>query len=768
LPSLQIAVLGDFRLTFDGKPLAEISSPKIKALLAYLAVHSDRPHRRENLAELLWPNKPAGAASQNLRQSLRRLKQAMAALPGTAPALVADRSSLRLNPQAAVWLDAAQFTSLLEATRQHAHTRLESCRDCRERLERAVQLYRGSFLQDVAIDSPAFDEWTLMQREWFRREALQALSKLVASLVASADIERAYPYAWRQVEIDPWREIAHRQLMRVLALSGQRTQAMEQYNELCRILKKELDVAPAPESTALFLEIKQNSLRREHAKPKTSMTNFPVYHTAFIGYKVELAQIAARLNDPGCRLLTLLGPGGAGKTRLAVQAAQENSASFADGAAYTPLAGLSSANWVAEAIAYAVDGGANRPSQKAVGRERLRALNERKMLLILDHYEHLLPSVEAIEQILQAAPGVKLLVTSRQSLGLEAEWLLEIPGLAFPSQELVPEMHTLDAVRLFGQAALRLAIKFTLSAETLPGVARICRMVQGNPLALELAAAWLTSCSPSQIATQIATEQDTLAKTVAEAPERQRGVRAAFNQTWEKLSPSEKAALLRGSVFRGGFDRRAFRAVLAVDLTPENGEVAEAQFDRLLDGLVEKALLLEGGTGRFDLHPLVSEYVAERLRTDPSDLQRAEARQAKFFTQRLQSLAEESPYEPGEAADDLHADIDNVRRAWAWGVAHPDGPGLVNGLEGLARFYTLLGLPDEGEMAFQAAAAAMRPLAAVENPGGERQMRLARLLMKLGHFQDMLGKSEAARAAVQEAEQLGRTRGPGYPEEIKE
>lgn len=492
-------------------------------------------------------------------------------------------------------------------------------------------------------------------------------------------------------------------------------------------------------------------MRGDH-KP---LTNLSARHTAFIGYQVELAQIAVRLKDPECRLLTLLGPGGVGKTRLAIQATQENAANFPDGGAFVPLASLRSADWMREAVACALDKALSSHAGMQAGtcldwRQALKALQERTMVLILDHYQHLLPHTDLIGQILQAAPRVKVLATSRQALGLAGEWQLEIPGMAYPSHEGAPEAHSFDAVRLFSQCAARRETKFTLSKETLPAVARICRMVQGNPLGVELAAGWLGSFMPGQIATQIAAGLEGLAGTKPDLAERQRGVRAVFDKTWDKLPPGEQAVLQRAAVFRGGFDFRAARATLVAADEQGNGETLGG---RLAD-LVEKSLVLEED-GRFDLQPMVSQMAAEHLEADAVDYEETRMRHAEFFIRSMRILEGESGDERISAACNLHKDLDNLRLAWEWAVGHADAAAMEGGMVGMRRFYEIRNLPEEGEAAFQAAVTAMQPLAALERPGGKKRALLAELYTCLGHFRLLLGKSEAAQAAMLEASHLG-------------
>lgn len=470
---------------------------------------------------------------------------------------------------------------------------------------------------------------------------------------------------------------------------------------------------------------------------------------------MELAQIAARLKDPDCRLLTLLGPGGAGKTRLAIQAAQENVSSFPGGSAFVPLARLRSAKWVREAVACALDEALSRPAGPQIRacldwRQALEALRGRTMVLIMDHYEHLLPNTEPIEQILQAAPGVKLLTSSRQPLGVAGEWQLEIQGMAYPSQDGAPGAHTFDAMRLFAQSAARGQSKFTLSGENLPVVARICRMLQGNPLAVELAARWLGSDTPSHLAAQIAAGLESLAATRPDLAKRQLGVRAVFDKTWEKLPAAEQVTLQRAAVFWGGFDFQAARATLVSPKEQENGE---SLGERLAD-LVERSLLLEED-GRFDLQPTLRQLAAERLVSDVVDFEGTQQRHAEFFIGCMRNLASDSGDGQIGAARELRKDLDNLRLAWEWAVAHADAGAMKRSGAGLSRLYELLNLPEEGETAFQAAVTALKPLAAPENRVDSYQALMANLYTYLGRFQRLLGKSEAAEAAMHEAGHLG-------------
>jgi DNA-binding SARP family transcriptional activator len=257
---LELSLLGPFEARLNGEPVRALTSEKMRALLAYLAVEADRPYPREQLAELLWPDKPPGIALQNLRQSLTRLQRLLPHPAALQPFLTITRHTVQFNVNSDVWLDTDAFEAARDFCQHHAHKRLDRCRDCAPQLETIAQLYRGEFLADLIAGSAAFEEWAVLKREWYRREALQALDHLAQRLEWQGRYEQAYQQAWRQVEIDPLREEAHAQVMRNLALSNRPREALLQYENLRQLLRTELNVEPAAETTALMGHIRDGAL----------------------------------------------------------------------------------------------------------------------------------------------------------------------------------------------------------------------------------------------------------------------------------------------------------------------------------------------------------------------------------------------------------------------------------------------------------------------------------------------------------------------------
>ncbi len=380
-------------------------------------------------------------------------------------------------------------------------------------------------------------------------------------------------------------------------------------------------------------------------------THLPTPTTSFVGRGEELASIKDLLADPHCRLLTIVGPGGIGKTRLALQAAVDQMAYFADGIYFVPLTGVGSSGLIAAAIASALPASSN-------GAENLREwmihyLRNKQMLLLLDNFEHLLAGVDLLIEVLQAAPGVKLLVTSRERLNVQEEWALTIEGLALPTKEATDPLESYSAVELFVERARQVQTKFALYAQA-EAVKTICQRVEGMPLGLELAASWLRAMTCQQIAAHMESSLDFLATPLRNVPERHRSLRAMFEQSWRLLSADEQAILMKLTVFRGGFDLEAAEAVARASLT-------------MLASLGDKSLIRLSTSARYDLHELLRQFAADKL----SELGELAAvinlRHLEFYAN-LADKAEAHLYGSQKEAwfDRLEVEHDNLRAALAW------------------------------------------------------------------------------------------------------
>jgi predicted ATPase/DNA-binding SARP family transcriptional activator len=659
---LRLSLLGALQLTLDGQPVSGFAYNKARALLAYLAVEADRPHHRDTLVGLLWPELPATAARTNLRQALANLREAIGDAGATPPFLLITRDSIQFNPDSDYELDLDAFVALLAACENHTHRHLERCRSCAARMEQAITLYRGDFLAGFSVgDSAPFEEWQLRQRERLHRQALDTLAHLADYYEQRGDSEAARHHAQRQVELEPWREEAHRQLMRLLARGHQRTAALAQYETCRRILARDLGVEPEAETTALYERIRDTtnaelSTRRDASQ---HMQNFPAQTTRLIGRETELSELGALLENPACRLITIVGPGGIGKTRLALAAAAEQADVFRHGAAFVPLAAISLAELLVPTILSALSVGLQ--GQEEPRDQLLDYLRGKELLLVLDNVEQLLAPhqdehagfADLLVAILVHAPGITLLVTSRERLGLAGEWLFDISGLSYPLGESVEAIESYTAVQLFVQRATQVRRQFALVEGEAPAVARICRKVEGLPLAIELAAAALRTRTCEAIADAIERNLSTLTTGLRAVPERQRSMAATFEHSWYLLSDAEQQVFAQLSAFRGGFDEDA--AAQVAQATPE-----------LLAALLDKSLLRWDGAARYDMHELVRQYAREKLE-QVGEADRTYARHATYYLA-LAEMAAAALHGSQQATwlERLEQEPDNLNAALDW------------------------------------------------------------------------------------------------------
>ncbi len=494
-------------------------------------------------------------------------------------------------------------------------------------------------------------------------------------------------------------QLAQRASCSVFALRKIESGERQPSRQLARALAQALDLPS--EKQDLFIQAARGELSMERlasvahttlqdSDPVVQSSPLPIHLpralTPFIGREPELSALGGLLCDPQCLLLTIVGPGGIGKTRLAVEAADQYKDRFPDGVWFVPLSELNSPALLVPAIAGALhfrfqDSTDPQP-------QLLRYLSGKKSLLILDNAEHLLEGVGLFTAILQACPDVKLLVTSRERLNLLSEWVFDITGLPVPPGDGVELFESYSSVALFLQSARRACPSFVLEETDRAGITSICRLVEGMPLAIELAAVWICTLSLSEIEQEIQRNLDFLSTTMRDLPERHRSMRAVFEHSWNLLSEQEQQALSRLSVFRGGFTREAAEQVAGTSLSS-------------ISTLVNHTLLRRTAHGRYDLHELVRQYSAGRLATDPEMNSATQKRHHAYFL----ALAEASDQElKGSNQLDwlerLEADYSNLRAALEWslksGCAGPGDDSALRLAGALRWFWRMRGHFHEG------------------------------------------------------------------------
>jgi predicted ATPase/DNA-binding CsgD family transcriptional regulator len=388
--------------------------------------------------------------------------------------------------------------------------------------------------------------------------------------------------------------------------------------------------------------------------------NLPTPQTSFIGRADEIGEVVDLLTDPDCRLLTLIGPGGVGKTRLSIEVAHRVADHFPDGIYFVPLAAL----WATDDIVAAIiDATPFAPQQEPYEprQELLKYLEEKRLLLAVDSFEHLLDCAPFLSEIVNRAPGVKLLVTSREALNLQEEWVRRVDGMELPNGNTRPEEAS--AVQLFLDRAGQVRRPDTLDLES---VVQICRLVDGMPLAIELSAGWVNVLTPADIAREIRSDIDILTSTRRNIPERHRSMRAVFDHSLRLLDEDEREVFRRLTVFCGGFTREAADTV------------AGASF-RTLALLVDKSLLHLNANGRYTIHELLRQYAQDKSRPALRDLH------MQFFMELLRTAPLKS-HDQMAALDRIEGDIENIRRAWEWAVETQAAGAIQAAMENLSLY----------------------------------------------------------------------------------
>ena len=580
-------------------------------------------------------------------------------------------------------------------------------------LQKALDLYQGKFLAGFTVrNAPVFETWVARQESQLHSLIVQGCYSLADAYFQQGQIQAGLTASQRLLHWEPWHEAGHRLHMRLLVADGQRSAALAQYT-LCRqLLANELAVEPEAATIALYEEIRTGAYDKETRKQEnrkigrqaekeaydTVMVNHPVTlspsHSAtqstphnllgqltlFVGRAAEIEQLLTLLTDAAHPLITLTGLGGIGKTRLALAVAQkildfgflildypatQNPKSkiknpiFPDGLWFVPLIGLAAGENLTDRLAVAIMDALHLPyvGPLAPQEQLLDGLRESNLLLILDNFEHLLAGVDLLYMLLQRAPGVKLLVTSRQILNLPVEFVWQLDGLTMPALEvgeiITPaEAQRYDSVALFVERAQRVDRTFQLNQSNQAGVLQICRSVEGLPLGIELAAAMLRYHTCQELWQSVQQDYRVLAAAQRDVPPRHRSITALFDFSWRFLTPPQAYTLAACTIFPQSFTDEAAAAI--ADATPA-----------ILWALVDQSLLKQTSDRRFELHELVRQYAATQLAHDPQAVAQCRQRYIDYYSTVIETDVAEL-MRISSKLQLIQQELPNIRLTWLW------------------------------------------------------------------------------------------------------
>jgi predicted ATPase/DNA-binding SARP family transcriptional activator len=684
-------------------------------LLLLLALERGQWLDRDRIAALLWPTHALPEARRNLRKVVFRAR----AVPGA--------QALESNDHALRWDVATDLQALHDACQ-------------RGDADHGLAQRRGPPLQGVddagngALAEVLAAARTRIDEVWLNAAHEQLRAQTQAPAQAAA--------ARRILDVDPLDEPAMGALLQAERACGRPAEAQAAYRRYATRLVQELGVEPSHALRDLV-----------HGAPapagvEPALPPLRRASDAFVGRRLELAEAQALLTLPACRALTLLGPGGIGKSRLAQQLMARCAAQFAGGAYWVALQDTAQLPAALASLAQAL--GITTQDTGDPIEQLLRQLPQERLLLVLDNAEHLGELAAALQRLLDGAPAVVLLLTSRSRLHLRDEWVLPLPGLAVPDEDSrdLEAAASFDAVRLFEQCAHAAQRDFVL-ARHLPAVIDIVEAVGGMPLAIELAAGWVRLLPPEQVALDLRGSIDLLERDPASrsAPARpdHASLRAVLDGTWQLLAPREREALARLSVFEGGFMRAAAQAVAACSLP-------------LLSSLVDKSLLTVDEAGRFAMHPVVAAFAAVRL-AGQAEAQALRSAHAAHYAHMLAELAPHARGDQRLLIDGITTEFANGRAAWHHAARH-HLPLLIDAMAPAWRtFYESRGRLVEGIGEMRLALALPLDDAGAQRALSKVRHALSTFLYRKGDLQEAQAVAEGALALAEACGERGALQG---------
>jgi len=738
--NLSVRCFGGLTFELDGCPFMAFETDKSKALLAYLAIESQRELTRRQLASLLWSDDPEERALHNLRQTLLSLRKTLSKVSQSVEIILPDRNTISLNPRVEIWVDCLAF----KAQMQHA---LSSYQNHAKNgqfhvliLKRCMDLFTGEFLSGFSLNkSYLFEEWLALTGEEYNLLAIKGFTLLSVYHEKRAEYHQAAEYLSRVSALCPWDETVRDRMIRLLGVDHQWSAAKKHYHLLQHYLKNELGVAPTQDSQTLYEQICLAADGKAIITPEYEPVpyNCPSQTTAFVGRAHDLDEVMLWLITSQCRLITLTGLGGIGKTRFALEIAEKSIGIFQDGVFFVSLLPAANASQIVPLIAESM--AIKFTDQLSNQKQLLDQLHEKEIMIVLDNFEHLLTddqSTAVLDTLLNGTKAVRLLVTSREVLSLRQERVYLLSGLHYPEAVTLPlqDMPQYDAVDLFVRCASQKKPRFALNEKNYQSIMRICHVLEGLPLGVELAAATLCEQGCNEVAEVYEQNLGALTTRMSNFHPRHRSLHAAFEISWNLLPDKLKQVMARLSFFLDGFTASAA------------SQVAGALPQDLAD-LTSKSLLRLDDANRYSMHEVIRQLVrAESVADDV--MQQVEEKHAAYYADFLAALKSSLLTDgQSEALQAIQIEYGNLSLAWQWMVDHGRLDLLEKSMDSLYQYFMIRSLFDEGITWFK------RAVGKVEQQYGEN-LALGELLWRLGAMAYTIRDHSLIFPCLQRSEQI--------------
>ena len=683
-----IQVLGGLSIADKDGKLIELSSRKAEAILVYLLFSEKVSCEREELATLLWEDMPESSALANLRVTLANIKKQCEDL------LVISRRRVSIHPQVVIETDCTKLENAIRAAMAGGLEKKELSPEQAKVLSESLPLYRGDFLQGFFIrNAIAFEDWASYKRETLRRGMIDASQLLIHTCLKSKMIGDGITATNHLIFIDPFNDAAYNWLIELYALNGQREKSLEIYAAYEKMLVEEIGTEPSDEVQALVESIRNGTLAIETptsaAVEKASLpvpNNIPIALSPFFGRQSELAQLRGYLQNPHMRLVTMIGQGGTGKTRLAIEAARQNMRLFPDGVWFVALESVVSADLVLPEI-YKVMGIAY-PHRDQAQQELIKYMNGHHILIVLDNFEQLLDASAIISEVIQHTENSKIIVTSREMTGLPEETNMYLDGLegrpeGSQSKEKIIEKMS-SAAAMFVERAKRIQPDFDPNTDELTLVEAICDLVARLPLGIELAASGLRNQTLQELHDRIMADISFLESDRPDLPERQRSLTSVFNTFWEQLAEDEQMLIGRLSVFCGVVTQEAAKQVAGVSVF-------------FISNLVSRGFLKRVGSYGYRAHSMHRQYVRAKLKEDADLFQSISGRHRDYYFDMLQRIVRPLRDSPQKVIlDELEEEMCNIRSALHYTISSGEKQKALALCELLMPFWKIRGYYEEG------------------------------------------------------------------------